>query len=342
MKIDAERRSDKMVLSTGLGQFVPTPLRPLAIADSPVSIAVLIPCFNEALTIGTVVTAFKKALPEATIHVYDNNSTDDTLAAAMTAGAVVRTEIRQGKGNVVRRMFADIEADVFVLADGDGTYEASAAPRLVEKLLLEGLDLVNGARIATGLQAYRPGHQFGNRLLTNIVRMIFGRQFNDMLSGYKVLSRRFVKSFPAMSNGFETETELAVHALELRLACAEVDTAYGERPHGSSSKLRTFSDGARILLLIARLVKEERPIQFFGLIGLLLVGLALGLGLPVVFEFLQTGLVPRLPSAVLSAALVILGVLTLFTGLVLEMITRTRQELKRLIYLSLSKAAPRG
>ncbi len=328
--------------TTGLGQFAPTSSRPLAIADSPVSIAVLIPCFNEALTIGPVVTAFKKALPEATIHVYDNNSTDDTLAAAMAAGAVVRTETRQGKGNVVRRMFADIEADVFVLADGDGTYEASAAPRLVEKLLLDGLDLVNGARIATGLQAYRPGHQFGNRLLTNIVRMIFGRQFNDMLSGYKVLSRRFVKSFPAMSNGFETETELAVHALELRLACAELDTAYGERPRGSSSKLRTFSDGARILLLIARLVKEERPIQFFGLIGLLLIGLALGLGLPVVFEFLQTGLVPRLPSAVLSAALVILGVIALFTGLILEMITRTRQELKRLIYLSLSKAAPRG
>jgi glycosyltransferase involved in cell wall biosynthesis len=342
MRIDVERRSEDMVSSSGLGQFAPTPLRPLAIADSSVSIAVLIPCFNETLTIGPVVTAFKKALPEATIYVYDNNSTDDTLPAAMAAGAVVRTETRQGKGNVVRRMFADIEADVFVLADGDGTYEAAAAPRLVEKLLRDGLDLVNGARIATGLQAYRPGHQFGNRLLTNIVRMIFGRQFNDMLSGYKVLSRRFVKSFPAMSNGFETETELAVHALELRLACAEVDTGYGKRPHGSSSKLRTFSDGARILLLIARLVKEERPIQFFGLIGLLLVGLALGLGLPVVFEFLQTGLVPRLPSAVLSAALVILGVLTLFTGLVLEMITRTRQELKRLIYLSLSKAAPRG
>src|SRR5258708_706337 len=328
--------------TTGLRQLATAWSRPLAIADSPVSIAVLMPCFNEALTIGTVVTAFKKALPEATIHVYDNNSTDDTLAAAMAAGAVVRTETRQGKGNVVRSMFADIEADVFVLADGDGTYEASAAPRLVEKLLLDGLDLVNGARIATGLQAYRPGHQFGNRLLTNIVRMIFGRQFNDMLSGYKVLSRRFVKSFPAMSNGFETETELAVHALELRLACAELDTAYGERPRGSSSKLRTFSDGARILLLIARLVKEERPIQFFGLIGLLLIGLALGLGLPVVFEFLQTGLVPRLPSAVLSAALVILGVIALFTGLILEMITRTRQELKRLIYLSLSKAAPRG
>jgi glycosyltransferase involved in cell wall biosynthesis len=329
MKIDVERQSDNMVSSSGLGQFAPTPSGPLAIADSPVSIAVLIPCFNEALTIGPVVTAFKKALPEAAIYVYDNNSTDDTLAAAITAGAVVRSETRQGKGNVVRRMFADIEADVFVLADGDGTYEASAAPRLVEKLLLDGLDLVNGARIATGLQAYRPGHQFGNRLLTNIVRMIFGRQFNDMLSGYKVLSRRFVKSFPAMSNGFETETELAVHALELRLACAEVDTAYGERPDGSTSKLRTFSDGARILLLIARLVKEERPIQFFGLIGALVRWPSGWARLAGGFEFLQTGLVPRLPSAVLRAALMILGVVTLFTGLVLEMITRTRQEMKR-------------
>jgi glycosyltransferase involved in cell wall biosynthesis len=328
--------------SVGVTKLAPGSSTPIAVAESPTRIAVLIPCFNEALTVGQVVRAFKVSLPAATIYVYDNSSTDDTAAMATAAGAVVRTENRQGKGNVVRRMFADIEADVFVLADGDGTYDASAAPRLVEKLLLDDLDLVNGARRATGLRAYRPGHEFGNRLLTNIVRVIFGRQFNDMLSGYKVLSRRFVKSFPAMSNGFETETELAVHALELHLACAELDTAYGERPQGSKSKLHTFSDGARILLLIARLVKEERPVQFFGIIGLLLIGLAFGLGLPVVFQFLQTGLVPRLPSAVLSASLVILGVFALFTGLILEMITRTRQELKRLIYLSLSRVAPRG
>jgi glycosyltransferase involved in cell wall biosynthesis len=327
--------------STGLDQRTLASSRPMAVAQFPISVAVLIPCFNEALTIGPVVTAFNEALPEATIYVYDNNSTDATIAAATAAGAIVRSETRQGKGNVVRRMFADVEADVFVLADGDGTYDASAAPRLVEKLLNDGLDLVNGARIATGSQAYRPGHQFGNHLLTNIVKLIFGRQFNDMLSGYKVLSRRFVKSFPAMSNGFETETELAVHALELRLACAEMDTAYGERPPGSSSKLSTVKDGIRILLLIVRLVKEERPVQFFGMVGLLLIGLALWLGLPVVFEFLHTGLVPRLPTAVLSASLVILGVIALFAGLILEMITRTRQELKRLIYLSLSRAPPR-
>ena len=253
------------------------------------SIAVLIPCYNEAITVGRVVKAFSEALPGASIYAYDNNSTDDTVAVARKAGAVVRKETRQGKGNVVRRMFADIDADVYVLVDGDDTYDAAASPKLVNTLINDELDFINGARADIASQAYRPGHRFGNRLLTRIVRVIFGRYFNDMLSGYKVLSRRFVKSFPAMSSGFETETELAVHALELRMPCAELITAYGERPKGSSSKLRTIKDGVRILLFIARLIKDERPLQVFGLFGLALIFLAVALGIPIIFTFVKTG-----------------------------------------------------
>jgi glycosyltransferase involved in cell wall biosynthesis len=316
----------------------PEPPARLAQAAATVArIAVLVPCYNEELTIGSVVGEFRAALPQATIYVYDNNSRDRTAEVAKEAGAIVRSERRQGKGNVVRRMFADIDADVYVLVDGDDTYEAAAAPRLVAELVDNSLDFVNGARVSTATAAYRPGHRFGNYALTELVRIIFGRQFTDMLSGYKVLSARFVKSFPAMSSGFETETELAVHALELRMPCGEVQTAYRERPEGSISKLNTYRDGFRILKLIARLVKDERPLQFFGLAGLAVALIGIVLGAPVVATYLETGLVPRLPTAVLSIGLVILGVLSFFAGLILDMVTRTRQEMKRLVYLSIGK-----
>ena len=301
----------------------------------PPTVAVLVPCYNEEITIGTVVADFRAALPTATIYVYDNNSSDNTVEVAQKAGAVVRKESRQGKGNVVRRMFADIEADVYVLVDGDDTYDAAASAELVNRLVDERLDFINAMRISTAKDAYRAGHRFGNWLLTGMVRQIFGRQFNDMLSGYKFLSRRFVKSFPAMSSGFETETELAVHALELRMPSTEVATAYKERPPGSVSKLRTYSDGAQIMMLIARLVKDERPLHFFGLSGLALIIFAVILSIPLLVTYLETGLVPRFPTAILSVALVIVGVLSIFTALILDMTTKTRREMKRLIYLSL-------
>ena len=304
-------------------------------AAHPVTVAVLVPCYNEEITIGKVVADFRAALSDATIYVYDNNSRDNTIDVAQRAGAVVRKELRQGKGNVVRRMFADIEADVYVLVDGDDTYDASASEVLVKRLVEERLDFINAMRVSTAKDAYRAGHRFGNWLLTGLVRQIFGRQFNDMLSGYKILSRRFVKSFPAMSSGFETETELAVHALELRMPSTEVATVYKERPPGSVSKLRTYSDGAQIMLLIARLVKDERPLRFFGLSGLSLIVVAILLSIPLLVTYLETGLVPRFPTAILSAALVIVGVLSIFAGLILDMTTTTRREMKRLIYLSL-------
>jgi hypothetical protein len=297
-------------------------------------IAVLLPCLNEAAAIAQVVSGFRAALPSAVVYVYDNNSTDGTAAVAASAGAVVRREPRRGKGNVVRRMFADIQADIYVLADGDGTYDASAAADMVVLLLNERLDFLNGARVQQADGAYRPGHRFGNFVLTELVRIVFGRQLNDMLSGYKILSRRYVKSFPAMSSGFEIETELAVHALELRMPMAEVATNYAERPSGTASKLRTFRDGARILLLIARLVKDERPAQFFGLAGLAAILAGLAVSVPVVADYLRTGLVPRLPSAVLSVGLIMLGAISAFSGLILDMITYSRREMKRLHYLS--------
>lgn len=298
-------------------------------------IAVLLPCYNEAITIASVIRGFQDALPGATIYVYDNNSRDGTAEIARNAGAVVRNETRQGKGNVVRRMFADIEADIYVLADGDDTYDSSAAPALIKRLVDDRLDLVNGARISSAAHAYRRGHKFGNYVLTKLVRFIFGRQFSDMLSGYKVLSRRFVKSFPALSRGFETETELAVHALELRMPCAEMRTVYRERPAGSVSKLRTYQDGLRILMLITKLVKDERPLLFFGLLGIASTLAGIAFGLPIIAEFVHTGLVPRLPTAVLSTGLVLIGVILFFSGLILDMVTQTRQELKRLAYLLL-------
>jgi glycosyltransferase involved in cell wall biosynthesis len=295
---------------------------------------VLIPCHNEVLAIPKVVADFRAALPDATIHVYDNNSTDGTGDAARAAGAVVRREMLQGKGHVVRRMFADVEADIYVLVDGDDTYDAAAAPAMVGLLRDEGLDMVIGARVTDIAAAYRPGHRLGNRVLTGMVAAIFGNRVSDMLSGYRVFSRRFVKTFPALATGFETETEFTVHALELRMAIGEVRTAYRDRPAGSQSKLRTWSDGARILRTIVILVKEERPLQFFSLAGLALLLLGVGLGIPVVLDFLATGLVPRLPTAVLAMGFVLLSFLSLSAGLILDSVTRGRKELKRLAYLA--------
>jgi glycosyltransferase involved in cell wall biosynthesis len=298
-----------------------------------IEIAVLLPCYNEEAAIEKVVSDFRLACPAARIYVYDNNSTDMTSLRAREAGAIVRAEQQQGKGNVVRRMFADIDADVYVMVDGDGTYDASVAPELIDKLLAENLDFINGSRVSTDQLAYRRGHRFGNVMLTSLVRNIFGRQFNDMLSGYKVLSRRFVKSFPAMSRGFEIETEIAVHALEMRVPCAEIATKYNARMEGSQSKLRTYRDGYKILMLIARLIKDERPFQFFGLAGLLLGFIAIWLSIPILQEYLSSGTVPRLPTAVLCVGLMICGTFSVSIGLILEMVSRTRLEMKRLCYL---------
>jgi glycosyltransferase involved in cell wall biosynthesis len=297
-------------------------------------IAVLVPCFNEELTVGKTVEAFREALPSATIYVYDNNSTDRTIDVARAAGAIVRGESRQGKGNVVRRMFADIDADIYVLVDGDATYEAEAAPRMVRRAIEENLDFVNAARVSQSMDAYRRGHRFGNYVLTELVRNIFGRQFTDMLSGYKVFSRRYVKSFPAMSRGFEIETELTVHALELRMPSGEEPTTYGERPSGSVSKLSTFRDGARILRLIFDLVRNERPLQFFGLVAAVLILVAVLLTVPLAETYLETGLVPRLPTAVLAIGLIIIGFLSFLAGLILDVVATMRSEMKRLAYLS--------
>jgi glycosyltransferase involved in cell wall biosynthesis len=298
-------------------------------------IAVLIPCFNEATAIAKVIADFRAALPTADLFVYDNNSTDDTRQVALDAGANVRSEMLQGKGNVVRRMFADIEADAYVLVDGDGTYDAESAPRMVEMLLQQSLDMVNGARVATTSNAYRLGHALGNRVLTGTVAAVFGDRIRDMLSGYRVLSRRFVKSFPALAAGFETETELTVHALELRLPIAEVDTPYRDRAAGSQSKLRTFRDGFRILRTIVLLVKEERPLLFFSSAGLLLAVSSLLLALPLLSEYVETGLVPRFPTAILATGLMVVAFTSFVTGLVLDAVTLSRRELKRLHYLAL-------
>ena len=306
-----------------------------AAASGPGRVAVLVPCYNEALTVGCVIRGFRASLPEARIYVYDNNSNDDTARLASEEGAVVRIERRQGKGHVVRRMFADIEADCYIMVDGDGTYDAGVAGRLAEMVIGEGYDFVNVARISTAVEAYRRGHRFGNMALTQIVRAIFGRETSDMLSGYKALSRRFVKSFPAMSGGFETETELTVHALEMRMPMGEIAAPYAERPMGSTSKLRTYRDGTRIPMLISRLIKDERPFGFFALAGLAFAVVGVLFGLPVVLTYFETGLVPRLPTAVLSLGLVLLGAASIFTGVILDVVTKARQEFKRLTYLSM-------
>jgi glycosyltransferase involved in cell wall biosynthesis len=298
-------------------------------------LAVLIPCYNEEKAIGAVVRDFRSALPDADIYVYDNNSSDDTKGVARAAGAKVRSEPLQGKGNVVRRMFADIDADVYVMVDGDGTYDAASAPRMIGRLLAERLDMVVGSRLNTGsADAFRAGHHLGNRLLTGTVAWIFGDRFDDMLSGYRVFSRRFVKSFPAVSAGFETETELAVHALSLRLPVAEVETPYGARPEGSVSKLRTYRDGIRISWMIIQLFREERPLAFFSLLFVVLAAASLAVGAPVLIEYGRTGLVPRLPTALLATGIMLLAFLSLVAGFILDNVTRGRREVKRLAYLS--------
>lgn len=298
-------------------------------------VAVLVPCHNEETTVYDVVMGFRAVLPSATVYVYDNNCTDQTSARAAEAGAVVRREPLKGKGNVIRRMFADVDADVYVLVDGDNTYDATQAPRMIGLLLDEQLDMVNAARDATHQESYRFGHTFGNRMLTGIVSRIFGNRLSDLLSGYRVFSRRFAKSFPALARGFEIETELTVHALELRLPMAEIRAPYGARPPGSTSKLSTIRDGIRILRTILVLVKEERPLPFFGAIALILALVSMALIVPVVVTYMDTGLVPRLPTAVLSTGLMLLGFLSLACGLILDTVTRGRREMKRLYYLSL-------
>ena len=298
------------------------------------AIAVLIPCYNEEAAIGRVVADFRMALPEAAIYVYDNNSSDRTALAAAEAGAIVRHESLQGKGNVVRRMFADVEAAIYVMVDGDDTYHAASAPALVQRLLAEQLDMVNAARVTNVEAAYRPGHRLGNILLTGLVAAVFANRTTDMLSGYRVFSRRFVKSFPTMVVGFEIETELTVHALELRMPMAEVATPYKDRPPGSVSKLSTFKDGFRILFMIGKLAKEERPLESFAITAALLAGLSIILAAPVFATYFETGLVPRLPTAILSTGLMILAFLALASGLILETVTRGRREIKRLAYLS--------
>lgn len=301
-------------------------------------IAVLIPCHNEAVTIAKVVSDFRRVVPEAEIYVYDNNCTDATAAEAAAAGAHVRFETYQGKGNVVRRMFADIDADTYVMVDGDGTYDADSLPRLLAAYDTMGVDMVNGARVSSAREAYRAGHRFGNWMLTTLVSTVFGRQFKDMLSGYRVFSRRFVKSFPALSRGFEIETELTVHALELRMPTAEVDTPYDARPDGSVSKLNTVRDGIRILLTIGKLVKDERPLPFFTAVFAALALTSVGISVPLLIEYMETGLVPRFPTAILATGMMLLAFLSLACGIILHTVTRGRQEIKRMLYLSVASA----
>ncbi len=277
-------------------------------------VAILIPCHNEASAIGAVVEGFRRALPDARIYVYDNNSTDETAAIAAARGATVRREPLQGKGHVVRRMFADVEADIYLLVDGDGTYDAGAAAALIDRLLEDRCDMVTARRVETGAEAYRTGHRLGNRLLTGLVSRLFGSRFDDILSGYRAFSRRFVKSFPALSTGFEIETELTVHALSLAMPVAELATSYGGRVEGTASKLRTFRDGFRILKTIAQLTKEERPLLFFSAGFVVLAAASLGLATPVVIEWLETGLVPRFPTAILAASVMLLAFLSLASG----------------------------
>ena len=314
---------------------------PLTASWPGLRIAVIIPCYNEAVAIPKVIADFRAALPEARIYVFDNNSHDDTATVARAAGAEVRRENLQGKGNVVRRAFADIEADIYVLVDGDDTYDAASAPAMIDLLTAEHLDMVNGARVTDIAAAYRPGHRLGNLVLTGLVRMVFGDRISDMLSGYRVFSRRFVKSFPSLASGFETETEFTVHALDLKMPVGEIVTKYKDRPAGSVSKLRTYSVGLRILRTIVVLVKEERPLQFFTTMAATLAVLGILIGVRVVLDYIATGLVPRLPSAILATALEILSFLALASGLILDSVSRARKEVKRLAYLAIAGVGAR-
>jgi glycosyltransferase involved in cell wall biosynthesis len=303
-------------------------------------IAVLLPCYNEEAAIAATVEGFRRALPGATVYVYDNNSRDRTREIAAEAGAVVRSETQQGKGRVVRRMFADVDADVYVMADGDLTYDPAAAPEMIRMVLDQELDMVVGTRRHEAVEAYRGGHVLGNKLFTRLLAGLFGRSFTDIFSGYRAFSRRFVKSFPVLSEGFEIETEMSVHALELRMPVGEVETRYLARPEGSESKLSTYRDGWRILKTIVTLYRIERPVLFFGGIGLLLVLAAMVLAIPLVVTYAQTGLVPRFPTAILVTGMTIVAVLCFFAGLILDTVTRGRREMRRLAYLA--QPAPRG
>ncbi|HCB5541522.1 TPA: glycosyltransferase [Salmonella enterica subsp. enterica serovar Miami] len=300
-------------------------------------IAVIVPCYNEAQAVYKVVSDFRKILPAADIYVFDNNSTDETAAVANEAGALVRHVGYKGKGNVVRRMFADVDADIYVMVDGDDTYEAAAAPKMIEHLLNDNLDMVVGTRVENGDEkTYRPGHRFGNKMLTGTVSKIFKGSFSDMLSGYRVFSRRYAKSFPSHSHGFEIETELTIHALELRMRIGEVQTAYGEKPEGSVSKLSTYRDGIKILRTIIQLYAYERPLFFYTMIALFMATISFILGVPLIDEYLQTGLVPRFPTAIAAASVMVMGMLSLICGVISHLITVSRRETKYLAYLSIS------
>ena len=297
-------------------------------------IAVLLPCYNEEAAVAQTVAGFRAALPDAVIYVYDNNSADRTVEVARAAGAIVRTEKMQGKGHVVRRMFADVEADIYVMADGDATYDAAAAPALVQRLLDERLDMVVGARKSQVEEAYRRGHQLGNRLFTGILASLFGRTFTDIFSGYRVFSRRFAKSFPALARGFETETEISVHALELAMPVGEIVTAYGARPEGSVSKLSTYRDGWRIMKTILHLFRIERPVLFYGGLAAFLAAVAMVLAVPLIITYAETGLVPRFPTAILITGMMIVAFISFAVGLILDTVVRGRREVRRLHYLS--------
>ena len=305
-------------------------------------IAVLLPCYNEEAAISQTIAGFRAALPSATIYVYDNNSRDRTVELAKSSGAIVRTERQQGKGHVVRRMFADVDADVYVMADGDLTYDPKAAPEMVRMLVDDELDMVVGTRQHEAKEAYRGGHVIGNRLFTRLLAGLFGRSFTDSFSGYRVFSRRFVKSFPVLSEGFEIETEMSVHALELRMPVGEIETAYGARPEGSASKLSTYRDGWRILKTIGTLYRVERPVLFYGGLRALLLIVAVNLAIPLVMTYLDTGLVPRFPTAILVTGMVVIAVLSFFAGLILDTVTRGRRELRRLFYLSYQATQPKS
>src|SRR5579872_3640418 len=325
-------RGDLAGMAEVLAEFAKTEF-PQAEPAQP-RIAVLVPCFNEEAAVATVIADFRKALPSAEIYVYDNNSTDRTTAAARAADAIVRSERRQGKGHVVRRMFADIDADIYVLVDGDATYDAASAPKMIEALIAERLDMVVGLRVDQAQAAWRPGHRTGNWLLTSFLSQVFGQAFKDILSGYRVFSRRFVKSFPVLSDGFEIETELSVHALELSLPVVEIETPYFARPEGSVSKLSTWRDGLRILGTILKLYRSEKPLRFFTAIGIFFALISIGLAIPIFVTYVEQGIVPRLPTAILSMGLMILSMLSLSSGLVLDTVTRGRREMKLLAYLS--------
>ncbi len=310
----------------------------MATGSDRLSIAVLLPCYNESASIASVIVGFRKALPAARIYVYDNNSTDDTIAMATLAGATVRTCRRQGKGNVVRQMFADIEADIYLMADGDGTYDPTAAPAMVDMLLASRADMVVGTRRNITGDAGRRGHAFGNRLFNQIYRSLFGNDFTDIFSGYRAFTRRYAKSFPAMSPGFEIETEMSVHASQLRLPVAEIELEYGRRAEGSQSKLSTFRDGLRILRMMALLLKETRPFVFFGSAAIVLFLLSSILMLPILADFFATGLVARLPTVMLAMTLLVGAMLSLACGVILDSVSRARAEQKRIYYLSMEPA----